>query len=245
MDIELQTDGSAERAEREIIWRSPSRWIVGVDLGQSQDPTAVCVLEAYGEREDPAEPTIHRYDVRHLQRLPLGLSYPSVVADIEMMLQREPLRGADLVIDETGVGRAVGDIFVERRMKPIGVQITAGFDDTGTMSAWNRYTVSKSYLVSNLDAKLHCGELRFAKDLREAPVMETELKDFRRRVSETGRSTYAAREGQHDDLVLAVAIALWRAVKKKPSFHSGADGPRQERAIMGPRRRCWHWWPPF
>jgi hypothetical protein len=78
--------------------------------------------------------------------------------------------------------------------------------------------------------------LRFAKDLKEAPVLETELKEFRRRVSEAGRSTYAAREGQHDDLVLAVAIALWRATKKKPDFHSRDEAP-QQRAIMGSRRR--------
>jgi hypothetical protein len=154
-DIELaEATEAVERAEREIVWRSPSRYIVGVDLGQSNDPTAVCVIEAYGEREDPTEPIIHRYDVRHLQRLPLGLSYVDVVADVGTMLQRDPVRGADLVIDETGVGRAVGDIFVRRGLKPIRVQITAGIDDEGTMQGWNRFAVSKSYLVSNLDRRV-------------------------------------------------------------------------------------------
>jgi hypothetical protein len=34
--------------------------------------------------------------------------------------------------------------------------------------------------------------------------------------------------------VLAVAIALWRAVKKRPSFHSSEKSGRlQTRAIMG------------
>jgi hypothetical protein len=93
------------------------------------------------------------------------------------------------------------------------------------MAGNSRYTVSKSYLVSNLDAKLHTGELRFAKELREAPAMETELKDFRRHVSEAGRYSFEARSGAHDDLVLAVAIALWRAVKKKPRFDRPSSGP--------------------
>jgi hypothetical protein len=36
-----------------------------------------------------------------------------------------------------------------------------------------------------------------------------ELKDFQRKVSDACRATYNARAGVHDDLVLAVAIALW------------------------------------
>jgi hypothetical protein len=72
------------------------------------------------------------------------------------------------------------------RPQPIRVTITAGGDE-GTMTGRRPYSVSKSHLVSMLDAKLHTGELRFAKELREAPAMESELKDFRRHVSETGR----------------------------------------------------------
>ena len=56
--------------------------------------------------------------------------------------------------------------------------------------------------------------------------METELKDFRRHVSEAGRYSFAARSGQHDDLVLAVAIALWRATTKKPDFARPSTPPR-------------------
>jgi hypothetical protein len=29
---------------------------VGVDLGQAADPTAVCILEAYSQREEPTKP---------------------------------------------------------------------------------------------------------------------------------------------------------------------------------------------
>jgi hypothetical protein len=39
--------------------------------------------------------------------------------------------------------------------------------------------------------------------------MRDELQDFRRKLSDAGRVTYAARTGRHDDLVLAVAIAAW------------------------------------
>jgi hypothetical protein len=66
------------------------------------------------------------------------------------------------------------------------VTITTSGDE-GIMTGGRRYSVSKSHLVSMLDAKLHAGELRFAKELREAPTIESELKDFRRHVSEAGR----------------------------------------------------------
>ena len=79
------------------------------------------------------------------------------------------------------------------------------------MTGCRRFSPSKSHLANML---MHTGELRFAKELREAPAMELELKDFRWHVSEAGRYSFEARSGTHDDLVLAVAIALWRAVKK-------------------------------
>ena len=190
-----------------------------VDLGQSQDPTALCILEACEEVGDPTEPARYVYDVRHLMRFPLGMSYPAMVQEIGLILTRPPLRGSptELVIDESGVGRAVGDIFNEAGLKPIKVTITGGNEEG--QSGYARYTVPKSILVSNLDALMHTGELRIAKELKETPALESELKDFRRHVSEAGRYSFKAREGQHDDLVLAVAIAAWRAVRKKKTFN--------------------------
>jgi hypothetical protein len=48
------------------------------------------------------------------------------------------------------------------------------------------------------------------KNLPEAPVLKLELEDFRASVTDSGRWTFGARSGAHDDLVLALALALWR-----------------------------------
>jgi hypothetical protein len=64
---------------------------------------------------------------------------------------------------------------------------------------------------------LHSGELRFAKASSEAGALQEELKDFHRKVSEAGRATYQARGSAHDDLVLAVAIAVWFATNEPTS----------------------------
>jgi hypothetical protein len=63
---------------------------------------------------------------------------------------------------------------------------------------------------------LHTGTLRFAAALTEAGAMVDELKDFRRKVSDAGRASYAARTGRHDDLVLAVAIGCWWISRPPP-----------------------------
>jgi hypothetical protein len=206
-----------------------TRFIVSADLGQSTDPTAIAVLQHQRGVFDPGSETerhcnltshlqkpAERTDVRHLERLPLGMSYPSVVQHIAELLARPPLVGAELIIDETGVGRAVGDIFVEAGLKPKRITITAGNEATSGHGR-DRYHVAKTILISNLDAMLHTKELRFAAALTEAGAMAEELKDFRRKVSDAGRSTYAARTGRHDDLVLAVAIGCWWISRPPPT----------------------------
>ena len=49
------------------------------------------------------------YRVGYLERLPLGTPYPGIVAHVARLLGRLP--GAELVIDLTGVGRPVFDMF--------------------------------------------------------------------------------------------------------------------------------------
>jgi hypothetical protein len=204
------------------------RYVVGVDLGQSADPTAIAILhwktvpcetwthENFVHRQDAKE----SLEVRYLQRLALGQSYPEQVQHVADMLARPPLCGdddfpaAELVIDETGVGRAVGDIFETAGMKPFRVSITAGAE--ATVAGHNRHHVAKSILISTLDARLHTGELKFAAALTEADAMREELLDFRRKVSTAGRYSFEARVGKHDDLVLATSIALWWMVRPPP-----------------------------
>ena len=124
------------------------------------------------------------FDVRHLQRLPLGLSYPEQVDAVAQLLARPPLGKAELVIDETGVGRAVGDLFEGARLSPPRVTITAGLDQSWVGP--HRWHVAKGILISGLDARLHTGELRFAADLHEAGAIAEELKDFRQKVVRGG-----------------------------------------------------------
>jgi len=54
------------------------------------------------------------------------------------------------------------------------------------------------------------GRLKVAKGLREAEVLQLELQAFQRRITLTGHSAFEG-VGQHDDLVIAVALVCWWA----------------------------------
>jgi hypothetical protein len=206
--------------------KSDEAWVMGVDLGQSMDPTAIIVMHAsraplptwsvdhlnHTTKQDIEQ----HFDIVHAERMPLGTSYPDIVNYVGELLRRPPLRqDCHLVIDESGVGRAVGDMFDQAGLRPVRVSITAGTDATRHERYPRRWSVAKSLLISGVDAALHANQLRFAADLREAHALAEELKDFRRHLTAAGRATYQARTGKHDDLVLAVAIALWWATERR------------------------------
>jgi Terminase RNaseH-like domain len=187
------------------------RYVVGVDLGQMQDYTAFCVIRRV--EEDGHKPV---FQVAHLSRLPLGTTYPAIVAHVAERMVSPQLRGkAELVIDMTGVGRPVYDLFREFGLSPIGVCITGGSAITNTENVWN---IPKGHLVSRIQALLHDGRLKIHKDLPDAPALVSELQDFRINFTESGYATFNARSGKHDDLVLALAIGLWRAHGDHSSF---------------------------
>ena len=92
---------------------------IGLDLGQAHGHTAIAVLE----------------------RLPLGMDYPSMVQHVRTLVQRPELAQspATLVVDATGVGRAVVDLLPRASLpcRVIPVTITAGDKETCESIMWN------------------------------------------------------------------------------------------------------------
>src|SRR5687767_6312437 len=77
--------------------------------------------------------------------------------------------------------------------------------------AFHEWHVPKRDLVSNLQVLLQSERLKIAGDLPEAAALLRELRSFRVTISTAGNDTYAAwRENDHDDMVLAVALACWQ-----------------------------------
>jgi hypothetical protein len=145
------------------------------------------------------------YRINHLERLPLKTPYPAQVERIRAIKSRLP-RQTELVIDFTGVGKGIFDMMVDAGLSPIGVTIHGGFE---VHHAGSVVSVPKSVLVSTLVARLHAGELQVPQDLREWPALRRELLNFRPEITRSGNETWNARSGEHDDLVLATALAVW------------------------------------
>jgi hypothetical protein len=184
----------------------PERYFIGVDPGQSVDPTALAVVRRTGSWRLPV------FQVGHLERLPLGTPYPGIIWRVRQLLAHpEFYQRSEVVLDLTGVGRPVNDLFVGQGVDATCVTITAGHEETGE---GHFYSVPKLTLVSRLQALLHDGRLQIQSELQDAPVLKAELQDFRAEVTNSGYWRFGARAGAHDDLVLAVALAVWRAASK-------------------------------
>lgn len=181
-------------------------WFSGLDLGQMSDFSAiVCV-----ERSDIPDPehegrTVYAYAVRHLHRWPLGTSYPAIVADVVALFNKPPLAGSVLAIDQTGVGRPVVEMV--RAAKPAAT--LRPFSITSGEAPGRADTVPKKDLVGAVQAALGTGRLKFAEGLPLTPVLVKELETFRVKVTADRHEVFEAwREGDKDDLVLGLALAL-------------------------------------
>jgi len=196
-------------------------YLLGLDLGQAADYTALTIAELRNEPtgelwSDDTEKTVKHYDIRHLERFPLGTSYPSIVACVVDRCAALPRPGysdiaPQLVVDATGVGRPVVDLLraAQPRADIVPVNITGGnaAAHDATTGYWN---VPKRDLASTLAVLLQSARLNVAPALPDAAVLQQELLNFKVKITAAAHDTYGAwREGQHDDLVLATALATW------------------------------------
>jgi len=203
-------------------------FFIGVDFGQIRDFTAIAVVErAVLQKEFHLDVWAHRKEVqlhlRHLERVPIGTPYPEVVDRVVGITHSRLITGPiHLAIDNTGVGVAVTDLLRAARPKACLMPVTITGGDEESVSA-GAYRVPKRDLIVGLQVMLQCGGLRIAAGLKDAPALLDELMSVQVKTSAAGHEQYGAwREGKHDDLVLAVAMACW-AVEKAYPKRKGCD----------------------
>jgi hypothetical protein len=207
---------------------------VGVDLGQARDHTAIVVVERLDKMSGrPVQfegehgiRLVDHYVVVHVERVQPGTPYPEQVAQVGRLLDAPgPLRAATLTVDQTGVGRAVFDLFTEAwrngrcgAHRPRGVTFTGGREEHGL-------NVPKRQLVSNLVALAQTGCLDIAPAVPNGDALARELKAFTLKVTTAGNDSYEAqRESDHDDLVCALMLAVWRPRRREVARGMTLDG---------------------
>ena len=197
-------------------------YYVGLDLGQSQDYSALVIMERQGDSKET-----YTFHCRHLQRWQLRTAYPTIVAETVQIMNSEQIQQGTpriLAVDATGVGAPVIDLFKRERLqaKLEPIQIVAGSNVTKENGVRR---VPKRDLVSTVQVYLQSKRLKIARQLDLAETLTRELQDFKVKITDAANDTYGVwREGAHDDLVLAAALALWTGTEIKPSvFYSQPD----------------------
>ena len=168
------------------------------------------------------------FGCRGLKRWPLGTPYTSLVAEVEKLTAKPPLAKSQLVIDGTGVGRPVVDMFRKASLPVtlVPVMITSGNKESHHDGY---YHVAKTILISTLQVLLQQRRLQFARSLPETNTLIKELQSYQVKVTEAANEVFNAREGSHDDLLLALALSCWQGES------SPKQGPFRAQMLGGPK----------
>jgi hypothetical protein len=210
--------------------KSDSFW-VGLEFGLPNESTAMAVLQRpWVDEETPIALRRPAYSLRHLERFPLGISYPEIFQKLIAVLQAKELYGCSLIVDRTGVGQAVMDLMLEQIQPSVNcwfspITITNGMqigEEEGILTP-------KQELISTLQILLQTKRLLIPKELPESTLLVRELENFtlKRTLPSTTDPLVAWREGQHDDLIFAVGIVAWVAEQNLPSLESPRRLPRR------------------
>ena len=208
----------------------PLLHVIGLDLGQATDFTALAVLERpHVVPHAPIEQRRPPYSVLHLRRFPPATPYPEMIAEVRDLMNTPPLPGAVLVIDETGVGWAVVQLVREGLQNQVvgtfhPITLSAGHEETITQNG--THYVPKKELVGALQALLQTRRLRIPQSLPDAALLVKEMANFKAKITLAQAAEVDSwRDGQQDDLVLAVALAAWAGEKGVPPLYDPPEYP--------------------
>ena len=198
--------------------KHPRDFIIGVGIGQARQFTAIAIFqrieELTGKAEEGRWTTRVRYELPHLERQPLGTPYPMIIERLKQLIAGLPAHERlNLVVDQTGCGRPVVDLMRKEGLRIVPVNITTMGVAHFERGAWN---LPKHELVSNLAILLQSDRLKIARALPDAATLIGELQSFRTTITPAGNEAW--RESDHDDLLLAGAIATWLAERKLGSI---------------------------
>jgi hypothetical protein len=186
---------------------------VGIDVGKRQDHTAIVALEfslSQAETRDPvtyAARTQPQLLVRHAESLPLGSDHLDLPARLRSVIASlpGPFKAIHLIIDATGESTLIEVLRRDRwlaayPLRPVA--ITGGYHTSQLSGGYQG--IPRPDLLTRLRTAFHTGRL----SLPEAPglaELESELVAFR---TDGHQST-------HDDLVFALALAVWLAYEQQ------------------------------
>ena len=203
--------------------RYPAQYY-GLDLGKTNDYSALTVLRAATHSGGiPILRSERTFTIGHLRRFPLRTKYVDIVESVGKLIRADRGKMSDvfLVVERNAVGEGVLEMFELAGLEPWGIFSTPGNQVTKGegVRQWN---VPKRDLVSAADVAMQTGRLKIGPGLKFTKELRDELANFTVKFTALGHDSYEAQKsGEHDDIVMSVALAVWAA----RTAYVDADGP--------------------
>jgi len=220
-DIDLM-QAQAERLPADD--EGSSSFLVGLSVGQGA-ATGIAVLQKVTPPARRGQRSVATYHCRYLRRwLPPDTAYPILVKELDAKLAGT-LRNCTLVVEAgTGLRTVVSMLWrsdLPAQIQPVEVKTSA--EDTYVGDAWK---VSKGSLTETTRQVLQEERMIFdermpTEVMATTPPVRTIYQailtyPFER--ATVANEAFAARDGEHDDLVLAVALACWYGERCQRTF---------------------------
>jgi len=192
----------------------------GLDLGQRNDFSAIAVIdlvEDIGANRDPVTFELHRtfrFCLRGVHRFPLGTPYTKIPSLVRRCVAQPPpghlgrQPQSALAVDAGGPGIPVVELIRGARLDcgTLPVFITSG--GMGSLLPNGIYSVPRRELVSLLRLALEEQKLVFPAGM----PLKDEL------AAEIAALQPSGAQSEHDDMAIAIALALWASTKRHPGI---------------------------
>jgi hypothetical protein len=194
-----------------------TEYALSIDLGQVQNHIALAIVGYDPGEIDHRQRAVgnEHYTIEWLEHYPKGTRYGSLIDSTKRHLQHPKLEGrTKLLLDRGEVGKAVIEQFEDAGMDPYGIQITGGLEPRRINRGW---TVPKKDLVYALVAAYSQGRITIYTAPPGSPAadaadkLDKELSSFvmKAKKNSAGVGFEAELSSDQDDIVMAVAMAVW------------------------------------
>lgn len=179
-------------------------FILSLDPAQLRDWSALCAVDMQYRQAERR----FGYDLVAMNRKQ-GLPYDQIVEWVVKTVSNpafNKIKPPEFILDATGVGVAVRDMIRAKGVRMKAITITAGeaFNRQG-----NFIHIGKARLIGKFLGAFDGGKVQVNPNMPIWPAVEREMLAFRAEMSTQGRVKLEAEPGENDDMLFALAMAVW------------------------------------
>lgn len=192
----------------------------GLDLGQRNDYSAIAVIDLVEDISAHRDPVTfefyrtHKFCLRGVHRFPLGTPYTEMPALVRECVVHPPpghfakLPQSVLAIDAGGPGVPVVELIRQARLDPVVLPVFITGGAMGSLLPNGMYSVPRRELVTLLRLSLENQKLVFPASMPLKDELSAEIAAIQPNGGQT----------KHDDMAIAIALALWSSTKRHPGL---------------------------